>query len=360
MVVVTTQHIQNVETPNEEQNVQLQAQLKREDPKLWKAVEDRESSTKQKETNHATRAGKKGGKKKKSKRKASGKAAESAVKSDGRRMATRNMGAKHVPVGAVCSAAIPDPRNYREAMRSEHADKWKVAMVEEIGALENNQTWELVKKPDRVKVLHSKWVYKNKKHADGSVKRYKGRLVACGNELSYGVDYTDTFSAVLTMTTGKVIFALALIWGVPARHGDVTNAYVKVDKEEDLQIYLYVPQGMEIGQTKLVELGAHHKRELVLRLKKSLYGLKQAGRLWNQLLHRVLTKLGYTQCYTDSCLYYKRDATGMTLVGVYVDDLLVTGTSEARVDEFFGQMVVLKLKSLGVVSKFLGIAFVYD
>ncbi|KAE9007332.1 hypothetical protein PF005_g12321 [Phytophthora fragariae] len=73
---------------------------------------------------------------------------------------------------------------------------------------------------------------------------------------------------------------------------------------------------MEISGAKLVELGAQHKRELVLRLKKSL------------------------------CLYYKHDANGVTLVGVYVGDLLVTGTSEARVDEFFGQMVVLKLKSL--------------
>ncbi|KAE9006192.1 hypothetical protein PF005_g12885 [Phytophthora fragariae] len=116
---------------------------------------------------------------------------------------------------------------------------------------------------------------------------------------------------------------------------------------------------MEISKAKLVGLGAQHKRELVLRLKESMYGLKQAGRLWNQLLHRVLIILGYTQCYTDSCLYYKHDATAVTLVGVYVDDLPVTGTGEARVDAFFGQMVVLKLKSLGVVSKFLGIAFVY-
>ncbi|GMF17068.1 unnamed protein product [Phytophthora fragariaefolia] len=298
MVVVTTKLIQNVETLNVVQNVQLKAQLKREDPELWKAVEDRETAAKQKETNHATRAGKKGGKKsgkkKKSKRKAPGKAAEpaegaggddpegasetadaeAAVESGVRRMTTRHMDAKHVPV----------------------------AMEEEIGALENNQTWELVKKPDRVKVLHSKGVDKTKKHADGSVERYKGRLVACNNEQSYGVDYTDMFSAVLDMTTGKVIFALALIWGVPARHGDVPNAYVKTDKEKNLQIYLYAPQGMEISKAKLVELGAQHKRELVLRLKKGMYGLKQAGQLWNQLLHCVLTKLGYTQSYTDSCL----------------------------------------------------------
>ncbi|KAE9006193.1 hypothetical protein PF005_g12884 [Phytophthora fragariae] len=214
MVVVTTQHIQNVEMLNVEQNVQLQAHLKREDPELWKAVEDRGSAAKQKETDRAARAGKKGskksGNKKKFMRKASGKTAEpaesadgggqgpdgapetadaeSAVESGSRRMTTRNMGAKHVLVGTVCSATAPDPRNYREAMCSERADKWKIAIEEEIVTLENDQTWELVMKPDRIKVLHSKCVFKAKKHVDGSVERYKGRLVACGNDQSYGVD----------------------------------------------------------------------------------------------------------------------------------------------------------------------------
>ncbi|KAE8979624.1 hypothetical protein PR001_g24500 [Phytophthora rubi] len=153
-----------------------------------------------------------------------------------------------------------------------------------------------MKKPDRVRVLHSNSVYTTKKHADGSVERYKGRLVASGNEQSYSVDYTDTFLSVLGMTTGKVIFALAHIWGVPAT----------------------CRMRMEISKEKLAELGVQHKRELVLRLKESI------------------------------CLYYKRDGTGVTLVG----------TSEARVDELFSRMVVVK--NLGVVFKFLGIGLVYE
>ncbi|GMF48391.1 unnamed protein product [Phytophthora fragariaefolia] len=287
MVVVTTQHIQNVETLNMEQNMQLQARLKSEGPELWKSVEDCESVAKQKETNHATHGGRKGGKKrskkkkKKSKRKASGKAAQPAE------------GQKEHPRPRMLS---------RWWSRATGRARGQVE-EEEIGALENNQTWTLVEKPDRVKVLHSTWVNKTK---------------------------------------------------------DVQNAYVKADKEEKLQIYHYGPQMMKISKAKLVELGAQHKRELVLQFKKSLFGLKQAGRLRNQLLHRVLTKLEYMQCYTDSCLYCKRDATGVTLVGVNVNDPLVSGTSEVRVDEPLGQMVVLKLKILSVVSKFLGIAFVYD
>ncbi|OWZ18804.1 Pol Polyprotein [Phytophthora megakarya] len=89
---------------------------------------------------------------------------------------------------------------------------------------------------------------------------------------------------------------------------------------------------MVLSVELLALLGVKHKRELELRLIKSLYGLKQAGRLWNLLLHKTLVELGYCQCYTDSCLYFKRDA----------------------------EMVVLELKDLGVVSKFLGIGFEYD
>lgn len=101
------------------------------------------------------------------------------------------------------------------------------------------------------------------------------------------------------------------------------------------------------------------KREIALLLKKGLYGIKQLGRLWNLRLHAILLSLGFIQCYTDSCMYAKIEVDGTTLVGVYVDDLLVTGTSGATVDKFVADMQVVELKDLGVVSKFLGTTFNY-
>ncbi|KAE8889350.1 hypothetical protein PF007_g14784 [Phytophthora fragariae] len=378
MVVVTTQHIENVETLDSKQNVQLQAQLKREDLELWRSIEEREEAKQQKEK--APKKKKKQVKSKKKKKKAHGtdgvgEDAESDQGSEGAgeqlaptaasaaraaRMQTRHMGAKHVPVQVVHAVVTPDPRNYRDAMRDARANKWKEAIKVEFEALESNNTWEVVARPRNSKLLHTKWVFKTKTHADGTVERYKDRLVVCGNEQEYGIDYIVTFSAVLDLTTGKLISVMAHVWEVPARHGDVPSAYVKADKEEGLEIYLYIPDGMEIPDELLALLGVKHKGQLALRLIKSLYGLKQAGRLWNRLLHKILVKLGFCQCYTDSCLYYKRDAGGVTLVGVYVDDLVVTGTSNVRVDAFFEDMAVLELKDLGVVSKFLGIGFEYD
>ncbi|POM79276.1 Retrotransposon Tca5 Polyprotein [Phytophthora palmivora] len=119
-------------------------------------------------------------------------------------------------------------------------------------------------------------------------------------EQVYGVDYTLTFSAVLEMISGKVILAVS-----------------------------------RVGRA----LGVKDKREHALRLKKGLYGLKQSGRLWNWMLHKLLLSVGLCQCYMDSCLYINHEADGKTLVGIYVDDVLVTGTSVKKVDSLVGGLL---------------------
>ncbi|GMF33476.1 unnamed protein product [Phytophthora fragariaefolia] len=109
-------------------------------------------------------------------------------------------------------------------------------------------------------------------------------------------------------------------------HGDVPKAYDKADKEAEVEIFLFVPGALEISDDILPSLG-------------------------------TLLKFGYTQCYTDSCLYYKHDAGGTTLVDVYVDDLLVARSNNERIGQIFKELQCLELKDLGVVSKFLGIRF---
>jgi hypothetical protein len=114
---------------------------------------------------------------------------------------------------------------------------------------------------------------------------------------------------------------------------------------------MYMPKGMEPTAEEQGNGGANP----VLKLQRSLYGLKQAGRLWNALLHKKLIELGFSQCKTDLCLYYKRMGQDIILVGVYVDDLLSTATQTSLVKEFFDEMKTLDVKDLGTVAKFLGI-----
>ncbi|KAJ8524294.1 hypothetical protein ON010_g16825 [Phytophthora cinnamomi] len=172
MVVVTTQHIENVETLDNRQNVQLQAQLKREDSEPWRSIEEREGAAKQKEMAHDARdvivEGGQG---------SEGAAGEAGLASTGEGIATRMRTAKHVLVQAVNAVIAPDLKNYRESMRDTRADKWREAMRVEFEPLENNNAWEVVVRPRNSKLLHTNWVYKTKTHADGTVERCKGRLV---------------------------------------------------------------------------------------------------------------------------------------------------------------------------------------
>ena len=174
----------------------------------------------------------------------------------------------------VNAAFERDPTNFGEAMRSDKRDGWTKAMKEEIAALQDNDVWKVVKRKPGINALHTKWVYKTKTDAQGKLERLKARLVACGNEQVLGVDYSLTFAAVMDLSTVKVILALAAMWGVPAKHGDIPNAYVKADKEAHLDIYLQLPRGMSVSEATLRKHGAVNANELVLDLRKSLYGLK--------------------------------------------------------------------------------------
>ena len=106
----------------------------------------------------------------------------------------------------------------------------------------------------------------------------------------------------MEMGTVKVILALAVTWGVPAKHGNIPNDYVKAKMEEHLDIFLGVPIGMEIGEENLRSFRVQSPKNIVLRLQKSTYGFKQVGGLWSQLLHPELIDAGFIQCITEMCV----------------------------------------------------------
>ncbi|OWZ19537.1 RxLR effector protein [Phytophthora megakarya] len=149
------------------------------------------------------------------------------------------------------------------------------------------------------------------------------------------------------MSNVKLIFALARKWRVPAKHGDVPNAYVNAEKEAGLRIYIELPQGMEISEEIRRQMGVNSDDELALELRKALYDLKQAGRLWNQLLHKELVGIGFRWSLVDSCVYFRWREGVLLIIGIYVDDLLVTGTQQVAVGSFFIDLAELSVKDLG-------------
>lgn len=363
-VVVVTQHVKNIATLSDEQNEQLKRALEYEDQAALAVSRSTESVAPSTASIEVSSKPKKKGKL--TVRSGRSKKKSWTRSSHGTRGASKRaqeVAAQEEPASntsVVNHVYESDPKNYSEAMRSPKREDWKKAMCEELEALESNNVWRLIKRPSSSNALHTKWVYKTKTTADGDVERLKARLVACGNEQVFGVDYVLTFAAVMDMSTVKIILALAATWGDVAKHGDIPNAYVKADKESDLEILLQVPRGMDVCSDIVKSLGATSVSELALQLRKSLYGLKQAGRLWSQLLHARLIDAGLQQCVSDMGLYWKKDGRDLVIVGVYVDDLLATGTDAAAVDRFFTSLGSLSIKDLGAVIKFLGMRVEID
>ncbi|KAK5842221.1 hypothetical protein PVK06_004554 [Gossypium arboreum] len=102
--------------------------------------------------------------------------------------------------------AIVEQCSFEEAGADEG---WKQAMVDEIAMIEKNQTWELVPRPAKRKVIGVKWVYRAKQNADGSLNKLKARLVVKGFSQKYGLDYLETFAPVARLDTIRLLIALA-------------------------------------------------------------------------------------------------------------------------------------------------------
>jgi hypothetical protein len=153
--------------------------------------------------------------------------------------------------------------------------KWDNAMDEEMSALDANATWEFVTLPKDKKKIGCKWVYKVKHNADGSKNRFKARLVPKGYAQTYGIDYEETYSPFAKMTTVRVIIAMATCKGWLLHQMDVKNDFLHGDLQE---VCMEKSPGY-VDQTHL---------NLVCRLKKTLYDLKQAPRAWPDKIGQYL------------------------------------------------------------------------
>ena len=129
-----------------------------------------------------------------------------------------------------------EPKTYKEACQSEC---WLKAMKSELDALAKNGTWSIVDLPHNVKPIGSKWVYKIKHKADGSIERYKARLVSKGYNQVEGVDFFDTFSPVAKLTTVRILLAIASIKNWHLHQLDVNNAFLHGDLQE--HVYMTIP-----------------------------------------------------------------------------------------------------------------------
>ena len=185
-------------------------------------------------------------------------------------------------------------------------------MSEEFDALVNNGTWALVP-PDNIQnLVGCKWIFRTKCKFDGSIDRFKARLVANGFHQHPRIDYQDTFNPVVKPTTVRIVLSIAVSRGWSLRQLDVNNVSLQGHLLEN--VYMSHPSGFVDKDNP----------SYVCKLNKAIYGLKQAPRAWYHELRIFLLQFGFQNSYSDTSLFvFHVDGHTMYLL-VYVDDLIIT------------------------------------
>ncbi|RVW83276.1 Retrovirus-related Pol polyprotein from transposon TNT 1-94 [Vitis vinifera] len=233
------------------------------------------------------------------------------------------------------------PNTIQEALK---ISEWKKAVQDEIDALEKNGTWTITDLPVGKRPVGCKWIFTIKYKADGSVERFKARLVARGFTQSYGIDYQETFAPVAKLNTIRILLSLAVNQDWCLQQLDIKNAFLNGDLEEE--VYMEIPPGFEESMAK----------NQVCKLQKSLYGLKQSPRAWFDRFTKAVLKLGYKQGQADHTLFVKKSHAGkMAILIVYVDDIILSGNDMEELQNLKKYLSEeFEVKDLGNLKYFLG------
>ena len=254
----------------------------------------------------------------------------------------------------------------RAALNSPERNEWMEAILLETRSLLENDAWDITTRPTDRKVIGSRTVLRNKLKSDGTLERRKARIVAKGYNQIPGVDFCESFSPVARLGSLRILMALAAKHNLKVTQLDVTTAFLYGDIDQET--YMELPEEFEqtlntialretdpeIQKRSLGMLRQLRKGNQVCKLKRAIYGLKQAGRQWHCKLSEVLLTAGFSPTNCDACIF--TDNKKKTFILVYVDDLLIATNDKDR------EKLVLKtlsehfkVKNLGEAKFCLGI-----
>lgn len=239
-----------------------------------------------------------------------------------------------------------EPKTVYEALSGPYAKQFKQAMAEEWSALERNDTWELTELPPDRQAISCKWVFKVKRNSDGQIERFKARLVVRGFSQRPGLDYGETFAPVATIDSIRILLALAASKRMKLLHFDITTAFLNGNLEEE--IYMSLPENYADAKGR------------VCRLKRSLYGLKQASRCWNDTFTSYLKTMGLIALKKDPCIFVRASSQGEIelVLAIYVDDGLLISCDEQLMDALINQLQNKFKMTKTNVSCFVGLQIV--
>ena len=211
------------------------------------------------------------------------------------------------------------PQSYEEAMASEQKDLWSQAMTDEIQSMKDLNAYTLTKLPNGKKALSNRWVFALKKNPDGSIHKFKARLVLRGYTQRKGVDFNELYSPVCRFEVIRCILNIALREDLVCYQCDVRVAFLNAKIDND--IWMEQPKGFEVDE------------ESVCHLNSAIYGTRQASRCWYKKMSSTLCELGLYQLESDACVFIG-DENSRLILCLYVDDSIIVGRTEQIILDF--------------------------
>ncbi|MBP1527053.1 MAG: DDE-type integrase/transposase/recombinase [Spiroplasma ixodetis] len=245
---------------------------------------------------------------------------------------------------ARVASSVGIPLTIEEALRAQDAEEWKEAIEAEYNSIRDSGAILLVDRQPNMNVIDSKWVFRVKLEPDGK-KKYKARLVIRGFKERKVYEKYETYAPVAKISVVRLLIALANKYKTPLHQLDVKTAFL--NGEIDNEVFIEIPKGFT-NERKW-------KDTKVIKLQKALYGLKMSPRKWNDRFDLVIKELGMTRDAAEPCAYSWKDSNLFVVLIVYVDDILITGTSESKIAELKKVLNAnFKMNEMKKPEKFLG------
>lgn len=239
----------------------------------------------------------------------------------------------------------------REAMRSDEWPRWQAAIMEEATSLREMEVYVPVPRvdvPPGRRVLDGKLVLHRKRNDKGDVIRHKARYVVKGYEQIFGKDYSDTTSPTVRMESLRTMLHIAAAEDAEIQQIDVKTAFLYGLLPKDEEIFMEQIPGVEDAE--------HPAKDFVWRLQRGLYGMKQAGRVWNKEMNSKMVSWNFERLPSDPCVYVRKRGEDTVWAGVHVDDFITVASSKRASDDFKADMqTAWTISDLGDVGFCLGI-----
>ena len=234
--------------------------------------------------------------------------------------------------------------HYHEMLRQPDASEFIKAMLKEVSDHTTRNHWEIVCRSSigDNKPLRSVWSFTRKRLPDGTLVKHKSRLCVNGTMQIYGVNYWNTYAPVVSWLAVRLMFILKILEGWYSESIDFTLVFPQAPLTID--VYVEFPTGLDpIG---------YHRDTHVLKLKKNLYGLKQAGYNWVEYLRTGMERRGFICSEVDQCVFLKKNC----VVLVYVDDCLIFHKTKEGVNEIIKSLSEeFDITCEGCIEKYLGV-----